>query len=154
MLNNQPIAIIKHTYSRNNIFSVMAGPMDVHQIDKMNWNMDMDYDMFIANVKGVPAEYIRNVSEEKHGKVDRMDNTFKCTVMPLNPPQVIKPAPLYLLRMMSYAIDAGIVIPNINEDFKGKAPDLGAFEYGTDPQFGVRKEVIKSTYVPGYVPKK
>ncbi|MFP4380978.1 MAG: hypothetical protein ACLFUS_10810 [Candidatus Sumerlaeia bacterium] len=38
-------------------------------------------------------------------------------------------------------IDAGIVIPNINEDFTGDAPDLGAFERGGKPiHFGPRSK--------------
>jgi len=34
-------------------------------------------------------------------------------------------------------IDSGIPIPNFNDDFTGKAPDLGAFEVGRPPlRFG------------------
>jgi hypothetical protein len=36
-------------------------------------------------------------------------------------------------------IDAGQVLPGFNDDFTGKAPDLGAFEVGRPPlQFGRR----------------
>ena len=36
-------------------------------------------------------------------------------------------------------IDSGIIIPGFNDDFKGPAPDLGAFEIGNPPlQFGRR----------------
>ncbi len=36
-------------------------------------------------------------------------------------------------------IDAGVVIPGFNDDFSGKAPDLGAFELGRPPlKFGRR----------------
>ena len=36
-------------------------------------------------------------------------------------------------------IDAGVTLPNFNDDFAGKAPDLGAFELGTPPiRFGRR----------------
>jgi hypothetical protein len=31
------------------------------------------------------------------------------------------------------AIDAGQLLPTINDDFTGKAPDLGAYEHGVDP---------------------
>ena len=38
------------------------------------------------------------------------------------------------------AIDAGAVLPNINENFVGKAPDLGAYEHGKGlPHYGPRK---------------
>jgi hypothetical protein len=44
------------------------------------------------------------------------------------------------LRPGSRAIDAGIHIPNINDDFTGKAPDCGAYEVGqTVPHYGPRK---------------
>lgn len=39
----------------------------------------------------------------------------------------------------SKAIDAGVELPNINDSFKGRAPDLGAWEYGVSiPQYGPR----------------
>ena len=38
-------------------------------------------------------------------------------------------------------IDAGIVLPNINDGFKGKAPDLGCYEdEGEAVQYGPRPE--------------
>lgn len=43
------------------------------------------------------------------------------------------------LKPSSKAVDAGKIIPNINEDYKGKAPDLGALEQGkTAPHYGPR----------------
>ncbi len=39
-------------------------------------------------------------------------------------------------------IDAGIHIPNFNDDYTGKAPDLGAFELGRPPlRFGRRAQL-------------
>jgi hypothetical protein len=37
------------------------------------------------------------------------------------------------LRAGCSAIDAGQAVPNICEDFVGKAPDLGAHEFGRPP---------------------
>ncbi|MBA4055509.1 MAG: hypothetical protein C0490_12410, partial [Marivirga sp.] len=46
----------------------------------------------------------------------------------------------FRLKQSSKAIDAGCVLPNINDSFSGKAPDLGAIEYGTRPvHYGPRK---------------
>jgi hypothetical protein len=39
----------------------------------------------------------------------------------------------YTLRPDSKAIDAGEIIPRFVDTYKGKAPDLGAFEYGDTP---------------------
>ncbi len=47
----------------------------------------------------------------------------------------------FRLKPGTPAIDAGKVIPNINDDFTGKAPDLGAIEHGTPmPHYGPRKK--------------
>jgi hypothetical protein len=36
-------------------------------------------------------------------------------------------------------VDAGIVLPNINDGWNGSAPDLGALELGSaPPTYGVR----------------
>jgi hypothetical protein len=41
----------------------------------------------------------------------------------------------------SVLIDAGTVIPNINEDYAGKAPDIGAYEFGKPlPHYGPREK--------------
>ncbi len=45
------------------------------------------------------------------------------------------------LKAGSAAIDSGEVLPGFNQDFKGKAPDLGAYEFGTElPRYGPRPE--------------
>lgn len=43
------------------------------------------------------------------------------------------------LRKGTKAIDAGVVLPNINDGYTGRAPDLGAYEYGQPvPHYGPR----------------
>jgi hypothetical protein len=43
------------------------------------------------------------------------------------------------LRRGSDAVDAGVVLPNINDGFNGRAPDIGAYEYGAEmPHYGPR----------------
>jgi len=45
------------------------------------------------------------------------------------------------LKAGSAAIDAGEVLPGINDGFSGKAPDLGAYELGAElPHYGPRPE--------------
>jgi hypothetical protein len=43
------------------------------------------------------------------------------------------------LSPQSAAVDAGQPLPGINDDFSGKAPDLGAYEVGAPlPHYGPR----------------
>jgi hypothetical protein len=44
----------------------------------------------------------------------------------------------------SRAVDAGLLLPNINDDFKGSAPDLGAYEQGNAiPWYGPRRAGVR-----------
>jgi hypothetical protein len=45
----------------------------------------------------------------------------------------------FTLHPTGDAVDKGLVIPNINDQYRGKAPDLGALEAGdTPPIYGPR----------------
>jgi hypothetical protein len=45
----------------------------------------------------------------------------------------------FRLKPESKAVDAGLALPNVNDDFAGKAPDLGAYEVGqAAPVYGPR----------------
>jgi hypothetical protein len=57
------------------------------------------------------------------------------------PTRLYDPAEVDLrLQRGAGAIDAGLVLPNINDGFEGRAPDLGAYEYGqSPPHYGPRK---------------
>jgi len=58
----------------------------------------------------------------------------------LRPPDAAKPHAIYEARDLDFrlepsgkAVDAGVRVPNVNEDYTGKAPDLGAYEVGRTP---------------------
>lgn len=56
-------------------------------------------------------------------------SSYTTFVQPLNP----------ALRAASNAVDAGVVLPNVNDGFSGTNPDLGALELGaTEPRYGPR----------------
>jgi len=59
---------------------------------------------------------------------------------PSDPRKLYKPADFdFRLRAGSKAVDAGIRLPNINDDATGRAPDLGAYETGQPvPHYGPR----------------
>ena len=51
------------------------------------------------------------------------------------------------LKKDSKAVNAGVRLPNINDDFTGEAPDLGAYEVGRpDPVYGPRWLAVKPFY--------
>jgi hypothetical protein len=86
-------------------------------------------------------EYSKATGQDTHSiLVDYSD--FVRVVMPdrSNIARVYKPEEFdFRLKAGSKAIDAGTVLPSINDDFSGKAPDLGAFETGKPlPEYGPR----------------
>ena len=72
----------------------------------------------------------------------------------MNAPDPSKPYNIYhaidinfSLNPKGKAVDKGVVLPNINDDFKGTAPDLGAIEAGTPvPVYGARRTGNQSFY--------
>ena len=51
-----------------------------------------------------------------------------------DPQRLYRPADLdFSLRPGSAAIDRGVALPTINDGYAGKAPDLGAYELGSEP---------------------
>jgi len=45
----------------------------------------------------------------------------------------------FRLRPNARAVDAGMILPNVNDGFTAKAPDLGALEFGRPiPIYGPR----------------
>jgi hypothetical protein len=88
------------------------------------------------------AEFQRATGHEAHGLLVDYD-IFK-NVRPPDPKQPHKIYELgdmdFSLKPNSVAVDAGCKLPNVNDDFAGKAPDLGALEVGRSlPVYGPRK---------------
>lgn len=87
------------------------------------------------------SDFKKKTGYEAHG-IELTDNIFQH--VPLPDPQKkghIYPVAGYNFQLQknSKAIDAGRILPNINEDYAGKAPDLGALEYGIpEIQYGPR----------------
>jgi hypothetical protein len=59
---------------------------------------------------------------------------------PADPQKLYRPNDFdFRLRPVSAAVDAGVRLPNINDGFTGRAPDLGAYETGSPiPHYGPR----------------
>ncbi|MFN0124560.1 MAG: hypothetical protein ACKV2V_29010 [Blastocatellia bacterium] len=88
------------------------------------------------------AEFQRGAGQEAHGVLVDYD-IFKN----VRPPDPHQPHRVYEIGDMDFslqpggaAVDAGCRLPNLNDDFSGRAPDLGALESGKPaPVYGPRK---------------
>jgi hypothetical protein len=116
----------------------LAGPDD---------NCDLDYDgagthgtPFRGRIRGVSfnsLEEWRERTSYKHGvQVDM--SVFDGVAFP-DPAIPERPVPDLRIRAGSAAVDVGEPLSNINDGFRGKAPDLGAYEAGQElPIYGPR----------------
>lgn len=86
--------------------------------------IEVDYDIFI---NASPPEFAQ--FRERLGSLGK--------VFPIYHPAEFD----FRLHPLSKAVDAGCILPNVNDGFAGKAPDLGAYESGQDlPHYGPRKQ--------------
>jgi len=153
------------SYSRNNLYISADGEGPIWTAYDCNqpqyclpnnyepmWMTDVDYDGFDW---GDSSEAFRwnngrqrfkdlhsfagSVGIERHGIRVRKENIFSKWSIPVEPARV---DPQHLsLKAGSEAVDAGAIVPNIADDFMGKAPDLGAYEFGGEmPHYGPRKQ--------------
>jgi len=132
-----------NTVTRNNIFDCPGRLTSSRQVDIP---CDFDYDLFPGMDRGIAREshgirgnpsFVKSYGLEfypssttttvKWGKVKMQRGGRSVT---LTDPVVTVPNPV---------IDSGLRLPNFNDDYTGKAPDLGAFELGRPPiRFGRR----------------
>lgn len=85
---------------------------------------------------------LRSFPTAKHTTVVDM-SVFNAPVEFPNPPIPERGIADLRLRAGSAAADAGVRIPNVNDGFRGAAPDLGAYEVGEPlPHYGPRPEGV------------
>ncbi|MPY90321.1 MAG: hypothetical protein GEU99_20655 [Luteitalea sp.] len=90
------------------------------------------------------AELAAATGQETHGI--ELDYDIFESLRPPVPPDSSKPGTVYhvvdlnfSLKASGKAVDAGVRLPNVNDQFAGTAPDLGAYEVGqTAPVYGPR----------------
>ncbi len=159
---------ISNVHYRNNLFFGSNHPNKyLNRLESYTAYSTSDYNGYRANKTdkplltwGVPKNGIRDYDKrpefkeyynlkdlskdsglEEHGIMVDLE-VFEQMVLPdyTKPHVVYSPESVsFRLRAKSKAIDAGIALPNINDGFSGKAPDLGALEYGTvDQVYGPR----------------
>jgi len=85
-------------------------------------------------------EFADATGQDKHSILVDFDVFQKVTPPGADPRTLYKPADFdFQLRPGSVAVDAGTRLPGVNDDFTGRAPDLGAYEVGRPvPHYGPR----------------
>jgi hypothetical protein len=102
---------------------------------------DFDYDA--VGVFGI--DYVAEIGNRPFSEVEKhgiegitMEEVFKNVEFPY-PPVPERKVPDLRPKVNSRVVDAAVFIPNINDDYKGKAPDCGAYEAGQKlPHYGPR----------------
>jgi hypothetical protein len=135
---------------RNNLWvSATNGKMWGFDSATKSWETDIDYNGFDWGGHSTPFSYggssYSTVSSfsaasrlETHGRQVNKSTCFETFAVPGPPPTPIPPQYM-TLKAGCNAIDAGAILPNVNNGFLGAAPDLGAYEYGQPlPHYGPR----------------
>jgi len=110
---------------------------------------DLDYDGFIPSPKyrrmfhfgrtyDSLADFRKGTGMEQHGLQLALADFARAALVDYE--KTYDPGALALtLNPKGMAVDAGIVLPNVNDGFAGKAPDLGCYEAGHPiPRYGPR----------------
>jgi hypothetical protein len=132
---------------KNNIAIGTSGParftsdLKLATFDYNGWSPDGTFVLYdsYANLADAQARS----PYEQHSRI-LSDPIFSQAIV-LPPTYTTKMAPQSVeLDAGSNAIDAGDLLPNVNDQFRGAAPDLGAWEKGAPaPQFGVRAVAVR-----------
>jgi hypothetical protein len=85
-------------------------------------------------------EFSAATGQDTHSVIVDWDVFVKAGPPGADPRTLYKPADFdFTLRPGSAAVDAGVRLPGVNDDFTGRAPDLGAYEVGRPvPHYGPR----------------
>jgi hypothetical protein len=123
--------------------------MNPGETDQFQWTAPRpgvlrDYEMERANARrfGSLAELRAATGQEAHG----LEVDFS-VFQNLRPPDAARPHAVYSAAGLDFrlapagkAVDAGLRVPNVNDDYAGNAPDLGAYEAGrAEPVYGPRQ---------------
>jgi hypothetical protein len=87
-------------------------------------------------------EFSEATGQDRHSIIVDYDIFEKVTPPDPGDPRILYKADDFDFRLRpgSVAVDAGVRLPNVNDGFTGKAPDLGAYEVGQPiPHYGPRE---------------
>jgi hypothetical protein len=146
--NAYPGTPIRALYARNNLFlgggagsfagfsSGSGRVVDLADLDTTSSSLDYNgYGTALAEFRGrlgassfSGLAQLRSMTSEQHGVQVGYDSFAAAVAYPADPTAVLS-APALDLAAGALAVDAGIVLPGINDGFAGAAPDLGAREF-------------------------
>jgi hypothetical protein len=142
---------------RNNLWiSVAGGQIWDFGSNVRDWQTDLNHDGFDWGASSAPFRYGGVVYSsvaalaaasglETSGRRIHRAGCFAAFDVP-GPAPVPIAAQFMTLSPGCEAIDAGAILPNINDGYAGLAPDLGAHELGQPPpQFGPRPQSVPLT---------
>ncbi len=122
ILYTSPTKVQSYITTRNNIIHVREGNHSVREQGTMDPTNDFDYDLYSGNI-------VSGAGSEKNG------------LHGLPVYSATNKTGEYALDPQSAGYDQGVVIPNFNDHFSGKGPDMGAFEAGSEPMlFGIHAD--------------
>lgn len=139
---------IRALYARNNLFlggaagsfagfsSGSGRVVDLVDLDTTSSSLDYNgYGSQLADFRGrlgatgfTGLAQLRSLTSEVHALQLGYDVFATTVAYPADPTQVLV-APALELSENALAVDAGMVLPGINDDYAGAAPDLGAREF-------------------------
>ncbi|HVV44333.1 MAG TPA: hypothetical protein VHC72_03985, partial [Bryobacteraceae bacterium] len=131
-----------YSSSDYNGFRPNPGAADAFEWNSPPFETPADYKGQLAT-RRFPSlkEYSQATKQDAHSVLLDYD-AFVNVRMPdkSDPQRLYKPEDFdFRLKPGSAAIDAGVALPSINDDFTGRAPDLGAYEFGQPvPHYGPR----------------
>ena len=148
-------AAVGKIMSRNNLF-VGGQANHAMEFSPRVASMDCDYDGFAGGPYGQFAslqsrrfetfdDFRAKSGIERHAMWVGTDVPFASGVTVPADRKTQFPIKTNDLRLAkgSKALDAGVVLPNLDEGYAGKAPDLGAYEYGAPlPWYGPRPREV------------
>jgi hypothetical protein len=129
---------------KNNLWvSVTGGQIWDFGSSVREWRTDFNHDGFDWGTSTAPFRYGGVVYStlasfaaasglETRGRQISRTSCFATFNVP-GPAPVPIPPQLMTLKAGCNALDAGVILPNLNDGFSGSAPDLGAFEFGQPP---------------------
>ncbi len=146
-------APVRNCVYRNNLFLGTRASFAYESTAPMV-GCDFDYDGFgggpwdnFLKWNGVRyatfEEMTRKAPVERHAVLVDLAGAFASGIQPPEDQRVSFDAGMVDLRLKagSDALDAGEVLAGINDGYAGKAPDLGAYEFGADlPHYGPRPD--------------